>query len=468
VKTTVVEQEGNKVKLDLEIPADEVERAFNRAASALSREVRIHGFRKGKIPKAVILQRLGAEAVAQRMLEDSLPGWYETALKESGVEPIGQPDLDVGDLPAEGSPFSFSATVEVVPEPVLGQYKDLEVPKGEVEVRDEDVDAQVERLRDQFAELRSAPAKTVAEGDYVTVDFVGMLDGEPVEDASAEDYLLQLGSGQVMPEVEEGLTGMGVGDERLIPVDYPDDFPDESCAGKTLEFKVTVKDVKEKVLPALSDEFAKDVSEFATLLELRLDIRKKIESSMQSAVDQRFRQAAVQAAVDRAEVDVPEVLVNQQTGSMFEDFVRSLQMRGGDFEQYLEQTGTDAETLAKDMRPAALNAAKTGIVLDAVARAEGVQVEDETLDKMIEALAKGAKESDPAQLRSRLEESGRIDELRRSLMRDKAVDIIVSSGVPVPMVDSPDDALEVEAPAEKPSQAETPSDTGTSGADPKE
>jgi len=269
VKTTVTEQETNAARLDVEVPAEEVSRSLDATLAKLAKEVRLPGFRKGRVPVALLVQRVGMETVTAQMLDDRLPEWSEQAVADSGVEAIDVLEPASFDIaPAKGEPFSFHITVQLLPKPQLGQYRGVEAPRETVEVADTEVDYQIDRLREEFASLRPVGDQPVAKGHFVTLDFKGTLEGEPVDGLSAEDYVLEVGSGRILPELEEGILGMVAGTEKEI---------------KAVVFATTVKETKEKILPALNDEFAKDVSEFATLLELRVDVRRKLQSGKESA-----------------------------------------------------------------------------------------------------------------------------------------------------------------------------------------
>ncbi len=271
----------------------------------------------------------------------------------------------------------------------------------------------------------------------MVVDFSGVLDGETVENTAVEDYQYQLGSGQFLPDLEEGIVGMSVGEERQVAVTFPEDYGAEELAGKTVDFTVRLKDLKELVLPELNDELAKDVSEFATLLELRLDIRQKLQGTRDANSRRRFRNAAIAKAVDLASVELPEVVVEEQAHEMMDDFLRSLQLQGADVRQYLEATGTTVESMLNDVRPGAETTVKTGAVLDAVAEAEGLTASDEELEQRLDGMAAQAG-MEPAEFRSRLEESGRMTTVRRQLVREKAADLIVENAVPTEPVAEPE------------------------------
>ena len=446
MKTTVAEQEGSNVRLDVEVSAEEVQEGLQATIRKLAREVKLPGFRKGKVPASFIEQRFGEHALIHQMLEDYLSTWYGAAVAESGITPVDAPKVDYDDEPERGRAFTFNATVPVMPQPALGEYKGLEVPKEKPEVGDEEVGARVDRLREEFAELRVVTDRPVEKGDFVTIDARGSRDGEPVENAVIEDYALEVGRGQLVEALEEALIGLEPGSETVVAVTMPEDYGVEELDGKTLDFAVAVKEVKEKVLPPLNDEFAKDVSEFVTLLELRLDVRKKLKAAKDMAAQRLFRNAAVRAAVVNARVDLPPVVVERQARDMVEDFARSVVHQGGDFAQYLEATGSTVEAMMQDVSPDAEIQVKTGLVLDAIAATEELTVADEQIDARVVALA-AAGRVDAAEMRARLDESGRIDDIRQQLLRELAADLIVEHAVAVAPVPPEQDAAALEQPA---------------------
>jgi len=452
VKTTVSEQGQNVVRLDVEVSDEEVRQAREATLQKLSREVKIPGFRKGKVPRNLLLQRFGDETLAHQMLDDYLGRWYAEALRESGVEPVDRPEIDFDEQPEEGKAFAFRADVTIMPTPELGEFKGLEVPREATVVADEEVDQQVRRLQEEFSELRPVEDRPVQAGDFVTVDFSGSLDGEPVSNTGADDYVLEVGGGRLLPDLEQAFVGMQAGEEKVAPVAFPEGYAAEDLAGRTVDFTIRAKEIKERVLPALNDDFAKDVSEFETLLELRLDIRKKLQGVKDGAVERRFRNAAIERATANAQLELPPVVVDSQAAEMLEDFARSLVQQGTNLEQYLSFSGNTLEQMLTDLRPQAEVTVKTGLVLDEVARAEELEVADEDLAARLEQMAAMAR-VEPPELRSRLEESGRIIGIRQQLLREKAADLIVQQAVPVAPPQEPEDA---EAEAHVASEPETP------------
>lgn len=431
VKTTLSEREGNAVKLAVEVSGDDLQEAFNSRLTQLSKEVRVPGFRQGKVPAAMVRQRLGDEAILADAIEEAMSGWFASAVIELGLDPVDRPQIELGDdAPELGKPLGFTASVTVMPEVVLGEYKGVEAPKEPADVQDQEVDAQMDRLRNEFAELRPVTGRAVQEADFVTADFRSALDGTPVEVLDASDFAFEVGGGRIFSEIEENVVGMNVADERLFPLVLPEGFADNDLGGKTVEFTIILKEIKEKVLPPLSDKWASEVSEFGTLLELRVEIRKKLQAAKAYAVEQHFRSLAVKAVTDNATLDLPEVVEREQAEEMVADFKQSLESQGGSLEAYLEGTGTTVEQMTEDMKPQAANNVKTGLVLDAVAKAEGIEAsEDEVSAAVVQMAAAGR--VDAKAFEARLRKSGRIETFKWQIVRDKAADFIVANAVAV-------------------------------------
>lgn len=446
MKATLVEREGNTVQLEVEVSAQEVQSGFDDSVKSLAGNANLPGFRKGKVPARVFLQHVGEEAVLSQMLDDHLGEWYVAAVEEVDITPVDRPEVDFEDPPERGEPFVFTAKVEVMPEAELGEYKGIEVPWEEPVVEDSEVDEQVDRLREEFAELRPVEGRAVQQGDFVNVDFTGSVEGEPVEQLQGQDYMVEVGGGDLLPELEEGMVGMEAEEEKVVPIDFPEDHGAESLAGKTVDFAVQVKEIKEKVLPETNDELAKDVSEFDTLLELRADIRQKLESGKNEAAGDSFRDLAVGTAAGNAEVEVPESVVDRRAEEMVNEFAQSLNQRGADLDQYLQMTNAGREDLVENFRPRAADFVRSGLVLDAVAGAEGLTVSDEEINDAVNDMAAAAGQMDPAELRVKLEDSGRISDVEQNLLREKAAEFIAENAV---RIDPPEEEAEEEESGEE-------------------
>ncbi|MEA2391630.1 MAG: trigger factor, partial [Solirubrobacteraceae bacterium] len=327
VTASVTELPESRVRVEAEVDAEEVERRLNQAAKALGREMRIPGFRKGKVPPPVVLRRVGRDAVLDEAVRDSLGSWYVEAIDAAGIVPVGDPQLDLPALPAEGEPLHFAIEIGVRPSAKLGSYKGLEVGRREPAVDDERIDREVEQLRERGAKLETVE-RPADKGDFVVMDYVGSIDGEPFEGGEGRDQLLELGSGRLIPGFEEQLTGASAGDERTVEVTFPEDYGAEALAGKAASFAVTVGEIKSKVLPELTDDFAAEVAGFDTLAELREDIAAKLAEQERQAIEVEFREAVVDAAVAEATVEVPEPLTEARAREMWQRLVATLERQG--------------------------------------------------------------------------------------------------------------------------------------------
>jgi trigger factor len=432
MKTTVEELPDSRASVAVEVPADDVQKAASRAARAMAREMRMPGFRKGKAPPSLVIQRLGFGAVLEEAIRDALPEWYEQALLDSGIAPIGDPSIEMVSTPeGEGEALEFKFEVGVRPPAKLGEYKGLEVGKAETEVPDDVVDREVERIREGFARLEPVE-RPAAEGDSLLIDFEGLLDGAAFEGGKAEDYLLSLGSGQLIEGFEEQLVGAGPGEERQVNVAFPEDYQAEHLAGKDAVFNVEVKEVREKILPELDDDFASDASEFDTLAELRADIREKVGKALGSRAEEDFRIAAVDAAVDAATVDVPGDLVTARATERMERMERQLAGRGMDPSAFLQMQGKTREELIEESKPDAERELKREAVVSAIAEAEEVEVTDE---EMVEALEHSAEHerTTPEKLLERLRKNGRDAMVREDLRARKAIELVAEAAKPIPL-----------------------------------
>jgi trigger factor len=444
MQTTLKELPDSRVEVQAEVAAEDVQRAANRTARAMARELRLPGFRKGKAPPSLVIQRMGFGAVLAEAIREALPEWYEAALLDAGVTPIGDPDIDMVDTPeAEGEPLTFKFEVGVRPVAELGEYKGLEVGKEEKEVEEEIIDTEVERIREGFARLEPVD-RAAAEGDSVLIDFEGFVDGQPFQGGKADDYLLALGSGQLIDDFEEQLTGAKPGEEVEVEVTFPDEYQEEKLAGKDAVFKVKVKEVREKILPELDDDFASDASEFDTLEELRGDIREKVGTALNSRAEEDFRIAAVDAAVDAATVEIPDEIITARAGERWERMERQLAQQGMDPNAFLQMQGKTRDDLIEETKPDAEQELKREAVVTAIAAAEGLEASEE---EMVEALAHSAEHerTTPEKLLARLRENGRDKVIAEDLVAQKAIELVAESAKPIPKAEADDRKAKAEA-----------------------
>ena len=428
VETTVTELPESRVRVEAEVPAEEVERRLQQAARELGRQMRVPGFRKGKVPPPVVIRRLGRETVLDEALRSSLGAWYADAIDESGISPVGEPELDLGELPEAGQPLKFSIEIGVRPQAKLGDYKGLEVGRREPQVDESAIDEELERLRDRFATLDTVerPAET---GDHVVMDYLGRIDGEPFQGGEGRDQLLELGSGRLIPGFEEQLTGASAGDERTVEVDFPDDYPGD-LGGKHATFDVRLTEVKAKRLPELTDEFAEESAGFDTLAELREDIANRLREGDEQAIEREFDDAVLDAAVAEAEIDVPEKLVHARAHEMLDQMLSALGRQGISKEAYLRIAGKDEETLAHDAEPEAAAALRREAVLAAIVEAEQLEPTEERLLQELEPAAERAGET-TTDLLERLRSRGGLDRLQDDVANRMAVELLVAEAKPI-------------------------------------
>ncbi len=422
VKTSVTELPESRVRVDAEVLSEEVERRVQQAARALGRQLRIPGFRKGKVPPPVVIRRLGRDAVLDEALRNSLGSWYVDAIDQSGIAPVGEPQLDVGDLPAEGQPLAFTIEIGVRPKAELGTYKGLEVGRREPQVDDAAVDSELERLRDRFATLETVeqPAES---GNHVVIDYIGRVDGEAFDGGEGRDQLLELGSGRLIPGFEEQLVGAAAGDERAVEVTFPDDYPGE-LGGKDAVFDVTVKEVKAKRLPELDDDFASESAGFDSLAELREDISTRLAEADTKAIEREFEEAVLEAATGEAKIELPDQLVHARAHELLEQTMSALARQGISKEAYLQISGKDEETLAHDAEPDAAAALRREAVLAAIVEAEGIEPIEDELVAALEPLAEN-RGTTARELYEELEKNGRLDRLREDVATRQAVELLV-------------------------------------------
>jgi trigger factor len=428
----VSELPGSRVSVEVEVPAEDVDRAVARAARGLAREMRMPGFRKGKAPPSLVIQRVGFAAVLEEAIREALPEWYERALLGSGIAPVGDPSVEVVAAPeAEGEPLAFKFEIGVRPQAKLGEYKGLEVGRAEPEPPAEMVDREIERIREGFAKLEPVD-RAAADGDVLLVDFEGLLDGKAFEGGKANDYLLELGGGQLIEGFEQQLVGVSGGDTRQVEVIFPEDYQAEELAGEEAVFAVEVKEVREKVLPELDDDFASEASEFDTLEELREDISKRLAEAVGQRAEQDFRVAAVDAVAAEAKLDLPDELATARASERWERVERQLAQRGMSPDAYLQMQGKTREEVIEESRPEAEAELKREAVLAAIADAEEIEVSEE---EMVEALAHSAEHerTTPEKLLKRLRESGRDAMIRDDIRFRKAIDLVAEAAKPIPL-----------------------------------
>jgi len=423
MKANVEKIESNQMVLEVEVDAEELEKAAEKAYRRLVHKYHIPGFRKGKAPRAILERYIGSEIIYQEAADDLLPGAYAEAVKEKAIEPIDRPEVEIVQL-EKGKPFIFRAQVTVMPEVTLGQYKGLEVEKPVVTVTDEDVDRYLKSLQERHAQLKTLEEGQVQNDDLVVIDFEGFVDGEPFEGGKAEDRTLRVGSGHFIPGFEEQLVGMQVGEEKEITVTFPEDYREEKLAGQEAVFKVKVKSIRRKELAPLDDEFAKDISEFDTLEELKADARRRLQEEADRRAEAVVREQVIQKAAANAQVDIPPVLIERQIDYMMSDFSFQLQMQGLQLEHYLQFIGKTEQELREEFRERAREIVLAQLTLDAIAKQENIQATEEDVEKELQKVAEGMKQ-DIEEVRKNMMLHNRLEDLKQNIVTEKTVQFLV-------------------------------------------
>ena len=434
VSTTVTELPQSRVNVDVEVAAEEVQRSLENQARKLGQEMRVPGFRTGKIPPAVVIQRLGRAPILDEAVRGRLTDWYLKAVNQSGIAPVGDPEVDLGDLPEEGKALKFSFEVGVRPSAKLGTYRGVEVGRREPAADPGAVDAQIEEMRERFARLEVVK-RPAQEGDFVTIDFVGTIDGEPFSGGEGRDQLIDLGSGQLIAGFEEGIIGMSAGESRTIDATFPDEYGAEHVAGKQAQFEITVKEVKYKDLPELDDDFASDAAGYDSLEELRASIGEELLEHDNKQIDIEFRAAALDAVVARAEVEVPDALVTARAQELLDRMLHALGHQGITKQHYLQISGKTETELIDDAKPDAEQALRREAVLAAIIEAEQLEPTEQQLLDALEPAAEREQMS-RQKLLDRLRHAGRVDDLAQEVAAEQAIDLVVSEAKPIPVEDA--------------------------------
>jgi trigger factor len=425
VKTTVTELPESRVRVEAEVTPDEIERSVQRTARAMGRDLRMPGFRKGKVPPPVVIQRVGRDAVVDEAVRGQIGRWYLDAIDDAGIKPVGDPQLDIGDLPAQGQPLTFSIEIGVRPTATLGTYKGVEVGKREATADEEAIQGELDALRERSARLETVD-EPAGENDFIVMDYKGSIDGVAFAGGEARDQLIELGSGRLVPGFEEQLAGAKAGDERTVRITFPDDYGADELKGRDAEFEVTVNEVKRKELPELDDDFASDAAGFDTLDELKEDIAAKLREADENRLEAEFREAVLDAVVAGATIDVPETLVDARARELWDRMIHSLGHQGITRENYLRIAGKEEDEIIAEARPDAEQALRREAVIAAVIDAENITPSDGDILDALQASA--AREgTTPEKLRERLEKAGRLDELKEDLAQRQAVDLLAEN-----------------------------------------
>jgi trigger factor len=415
--------EGNTGVLTVEVSAEKVNEGLTAAFNKVVKTVNVPGFRKGKMPRPMFEKRFGVESLYQDALDILLPEAYGSAIDETGIEPIDRPEIDIEQM-EKGKELIFKATVQVKPEVTLGEYKGLEVEEVDTTVTDEDVAKELETLQNRQAELVVKEEGTAELGDTVVLDFEGFVDGEAFEGGKAENHSLELGSGSFIPGFEEQLVGVATGESKDVEVSFPEEYHAAELAGKPAVFKVTVHEIKGKELPALDDEFAKDVDdEVETLDALKEKIRTRLEDSKKHEAEHHVRDSLVEKAAENAQVEIPEVMVTSEVNRMLQEFEQRLQMQGMNLELYFQFSGQDENALREQMKEEAVNRVRVALTLEAIVKAENIEVTDEEVNAELEKMA-GMYNMTVDNIKQAL---GGLDGIKGDLQKQKAVEFLIEN-----------------------------------------
>ncbi len=428
MKVTTEKIENQQVVLEITVPAEELEKAYAQAFKNISKQVNIPGFRKGKAPKKMVEKHVGVEYIMDEAFKTVYNASFGEAVDESKQVPVSRVDLEEVQLEL-GKDVIYKTTFTAKPEVKLGQYKEVKVAKADTTVSDADVDAQLARMLDRQADMVEAEEGAAVEnGNFITLDFKGTVDGEAFAGGESKDYPLEVGSNSFIPGFEEQLVGMKVGEEKEVNVTFPEDYHSEELKGKAAVFACKVNSIKRKVLPAMDDEFAKKASTFETLDELKADVRKNLQTAADNKAVNEKREAVLDAISEAAEVEIPNVMIETRINNMINQMAMNIEQQGMKLEQYLQFTGTDMSKLRENCKETAQKNVRIDLVLEAVAAAEGIKVEDADLQAEIAGMA-AQYGATPAQIKKIIAENGQIGSLIDTIMRRKAMELVVSSAV---------------------------------------
>lgn len=415
--------EKNMAKLTIEAPAEQFEDAIKKAFQKNKGRFSVPGFRKGKAPLAMVEKMYGLEMLYEDAANLVMDDTYDKAVEESGLDIVTRPEVDIVQI-GKGKSLIYTATAAVKPEVVLGEYKGVEVEKASAEVGDEDVERELEKVRNQNARLLTVDDRPVADGDETVIDFEGFVDGAPFEGGQAENYELKIGSHSFIDTFEEQLIGKNIGEACEVNVTFPEHYHAKEVAGKPARFNVTVKSIKERELPELNDEFAEDVSDFETLDEYKADLKAKLSEARQRQAATENENRVVEKVVENASMDIPDPMVEAQLQNMINDMARRMQSQGMSLSQYMQYTGMTIEQLKNQTRSQAERSIRTRLVLEAVAKAENLQVPEGRLEEELESMGK-AYGMEAMQVRERMGEAG-LRQMREDLAVQEAVDFLVA------------------------------------------
>ncbi len=446
MNVTVEKKDHNMAVLTIEIPAEKFAEAIEKAYLKQKNRISVPGFRKGRAPRRMIQKMYGAAVFFEEAANILLQSTYEDAAKESGEQIVSRPQIDITQI-EEGKPFIYTATVALRPEITLGQYKGVEIPKKEITVSEEEIMAEIDKEREQNARDIDVDDRAVLNNDRIKLDFDGSVDGEAFEGGKAEDFDLTVGSGSFIPGFEDQIIGKNIGEEFDVNVTFPEDYHVEELRGKNAVFKCKVKSISEHQVPELNDDFVQDVSEVNTVEEYKADVEKKIRERKEAARKTEIETVAVREAVKNATMDVPEEMINEQAQRLADEYAQRFQSQGMTMEQYFQITGMNPQSFREQMKPQAMERIRNSLLLEAVVKAENIEISDETLDEELGRMAE-AYRMEKKKLDDLMGEEGK-DQLKKDLAVQEAAKLIAQTAVEVEMSEEPEEKVDLEeTPAE--------------------
>ena len=425
---TVENLEKSMAKLTITVSAEDFEAAMVKSFNKNKNSISIQGFRKGKAPRKMVEKLYGPEVFYEDAANFAIPDAYEEAAKDSGLEIVSRPEIDVVDI-GKGKEFVFSATVALKPEVTLGEYKGLEVEKKVVKIMAADVNAELEKVREQNSRMVTVDNRGIKKDDTAVIDFEGFVDGEAFAGGKGEDYPLVIGSHSFIDDFEDQLIGKKTGDEVEVNVSFPEEYHEASLKGKPALFKVTIKEIKNKELPKLDDEFASEVSEFETLKDYKASVKKSLTEKRKEEVKREKENEVIEKAIENISVEIPEAMIDEQVQQMVQEFASRISSQGISFDQYMQMTGMTPDALMGQMKPEAEKRIKTRLTLEAVVKAEGIKASDKEIEAEMEKMA-AMYQMEADKVKEMMGETER-EQIAMDVAVQKAVDLIVKNAVEV-------------------------------------
>ncbi len=422
----VERMEKNMAKLTIEVPAEELEKALQKAYQKNKNRINVPGFRKGKVPRQMIEKMYGPEIFYDDAANALIPDAYSAAVDECEFKLVSRPSIEVVKI-EKGQPFVFTAEVAVKPEVTLGQYKGIEVEKIDTTATEEEITAEVDKERENNSRTITVEDRGVQDGDMTVIDFEGFVDGVAFDGGKGTDYPLTIGSGAFIPGFEEQLVGAEIGKELEVNVTFPEEYHAKDLAGKAAVFKCTVKEIKVKELPEADDDFAKDVSEFDTMEEYKADLKKKVEERKAADAKAKKEDAVIEKIIEGATMEIPEAMIETQAEYLVDDFAQRLQMQGMSMDQYMQYTGTTPEAMTNQMKPQAKKRIESRLVLEAVAAAENIEIDDEAIEAEMNRMAEAYK-MELDKIKELISEEEKKN-MREDLSIQKAIELVTESAV---------------------------------------